>query len=320
MANVPGRKTDVSDAHWIAKLLRHGLIQPNFVPPRAIRDLRQATRYRRKLIDTRTACLLRVEKLLQCANIKLSSVASNIFGVSGRLMLDQLSQSQSDPKTLSELAKGRLRGKRGALLRAFRGSFSKDDAKLLRLELKVIADLEAQLEKLDSLIEAKVRPFDEIIRRLDTIPGINRVLATDLLAEIGPDMSAWPSYRHFAAWTGTCPGNKESAGVRRKAKTREGNPYIKTILIQAAVCARQTVGSYLATRFHRLAARRGPRRAAVAMAREIAVAIYHMVSRGVDYIPPKVSDPKLDRDRRSQQLLRELKKLGYEVKLEPLTN
>jgi transposase len=320
MANVPGRKTDVSDAHWIAKLLQHGLIQPNFVPPRAIRDLRQATRYRRKLIDTRTACLLRVEKLLQCANIKLSSVASNIFGVSGRLMLDQLSQSQSDPKTLSELAKGRLRGKRGALLRAFRGSFSKDDAKLLRLELKVIADLEAQLEKLDSLIEAKVRPFDEIIRRLDTIPGINRVLATDLLAEIGPDMSAWPSYRHFAAWTGTCPGNKESAGVRRKAKTREGNPYIKTILIQAAVCARQTVGSYLATRFHRLAARRGPRRAAVAVAREIAVAIYHMVSRGVDYIPPKVSDPKLDRDRRSQQLLRELKKLGYEVKLEPLTN
>lgn len=319
MANVPGRKTDVSDAHWSAKLLRHGLIQSNFVPPRCIRDLRQATRYRRKLIDTRTACLLRVEKLLQCANIKLSSVASNIFGVSGRLMLEELSQGHTDPKALAELAKGTLRGKRGALLRALTGTFNEDDAKLLRVELNVIADLEAQLEKLDALIEAKARPFEQIIQRLDTIPGINRVLATDLLAEIGPDMSAWPTHKHFAAWTGTCPGNKESAGVRRKAKTREGNPYIKTILIQAAVCARQTIGSYLAARFQRLAARRGPRRAAVAVAREIAVAIYHMVSRDLDYAPPKISDPKIERDRRSQQLLKELTKLGYEVKLAPLT-
>jgi transposase len=319
MANVPGRKTDVSDAHWIAKLLRHGLIQPNFVPPRAIRDLRQATRYRRKLIQTRTACLLRVEKLLQCANIKLSSVATNIFGVSGRLMLDELSQGHTDAQTLSELARGTLRGKRGALLRAFRGSFSKDDAKLLRLELKVIDDLEAQLARLDLLIEQKVQPFDEIIQRLDTIPGINRVLATDLLAEIGPDASAWPTDRHFAAWTGTCPGNKESAGVRRKAKTREGNPYIKTILIQAAVCARQTIGSHLAARFHRLAARRGPRRAAVAVAREIAVAVYHMISRGLDYVAPRTADRKSQREQRSQQLLRELKKLGYEVKLELTT-
>jgi len=319
MANVPGRKTDVTDAQWIAKLLRHGLIQKNFVPPRQIRDLRQLTRYRRKLIQTRTSCLLRVEKLLQCANIKLSSVASNIFGVSGRLMLDKLSHGETDPQTLSDLAKGRLRGKHGALMRAFRGAFTKEDASLLRVELKVIADLEAQLERLDKLVEHKADPFNDVIDLLDTIPGVNRTLATDLIAETGTNMSAWPSHAHFAAWTGTCPGNRESAGVRRQAKTREGNPYIKTILIQAAVCARQTHGSHLAARFSRLAARRGPRRAAVAIAREIAVAVYHMISKKQPYTPPADADPELARAQRSKKLLRELKKLGYEVNCTPTT-
>ena len=317
MANVPGRKTDVTDAQWIAKLLRHGLIQKNFVPPRPIRDLRQATRYRRKLIDTRTACLLRVEKLLQCANIKLSSVASNIFGVSGREMLAQLSAGSTDPHELSELAKGRLRGKRGALMRAFRGSFTKDDASLLRIELKMIADIESQLERLDKLIALKTKPFEQILSLLDTIPGVNHTLATDLVAEIGTNMSAWPSDDQFAAWTGTCPGNRESAGIRRRARTREGNPYIKTILIQAAICARQTHGTHLASRFYRLAARRGPGRAAVAVAHQIAVAIYHMISKNEPYRPPAAVDPKVARDRHSKHLLRELKKLGYEVTLTP---
>ena len=318
MANVPGRKTDVSDSLWIAKLLRHGLIQRNFVPPREIRALRQATRYRRKLIQTRTSCLLRVEKLLQCANIKLSSVATNVFGVSGRLMLESLSQGVTDPHQLSELAKGRLRGKRGALMRAFRGSFTKEDASLLRVELKVIADLEAQLDRLEKLIAQNLGPFEEIIQLLDTIPGMNRTLATDLIAEVGIDMTVWSTDCRFAAWTGTCPGNRESAGVRRKAKTREGNPYIKTILIQAAVCARQTIGSHLSARFNRLAARRGPRRAAVAIAREIAVAVYHMISKKLPYIPPRGADAEVARTQRSKHLLRELEKLGYEVSCKPL--
>lgn len=317
MANVPGRKTDVTDAHWIAKLLRHGLIQKNFVPPREIRDLRQATRYRRKLMQTRTSCLLRVEKLLQCANIKLSSVASNIFGVSGRLMLEGLSHGVTDPRQLSELAKGTLRGKRGALMRAFRGAFTKEDASLLRVELRLIADLEAQLDRLEKLIETRVGPFNDVIELLDTIPGVNRTLATDLVAEIGTNLSAWPTDRQFAAWTGTCPGNRESAGIRRQTRTREGNPYIKTILIQAAVCARQTHGSHLSARFHRLAARRGPRRAAVAIAREIAVAVYHMISKNVPYIPPRSAAPEVVRTERSKHLLRELKKLGYEVNCTP---
>lgn len=313
MANVPGRKTDVTDAHWIAKLLRHGLIQKNFVPPQAIRDLRHATRYRRKLIQTRTACLLRVEKLLQCANIKLSSVASDIFGVSGRLMLAELSQGVTNVGRLSELAKGTLRGKRDSLKRAFNGSFSHDDALLLDVQLAVIADLEKELARLDALIEQKVAEFNDLIDLLDTIPGVNRILAIDLIGEIGTDVAAWPSDRHFSAWTGTCPGNRESAGVRRRAKTREGNPYIKTILIQAAVCARQTYGTHLSHRFNRLAARRGPRRAAVAIAREIAVAIYHMISGRMPYCPPRAADPEVVREQRSNHLLAELRKLGYEV-------
>jgi transposase len=318
MANVPGRKTDVSDAHWIAKLLRHGLIQPNFVPPRPIRDLRQASRYRRKLMQTRTACLLRVEKLLQCATIKLSSVASDIFGVSGRLMMASLADGVTDPRELSELAKGKLRGKRGALMRAFRGTFRKEDASLLQVELKVIADLEAQIEKLETLIEKKVGPFEDVIALLDTIPGVNRTLAIDLIAEIGADMTAWKTDRQFAAWSGTCPGNRESAGVRKKAKAREGNPYVKTILIQAAVGASQTIGSHLSHRFHRLSARRGPRRAFVAVAREIAVALYHMISRKVPYTPPRNADPEVVRQQRSRHLMRELTKLGYEVNCQPL--
>ena len=318
MANVPGRKTDVSDAHWIAKLLRHGLIQPNFVPPRPIRDLRQATRYRRKLMQTRTACLLRVEKLLQCATIKLSSVASNIFGVSGRLMLAGLAGGVTDPRELSELAKGKLRGKRGALQRAFRGSFREEDASLLQVELQVIADLEAQLEQLEALIEQKVGSFEDVIALLDTIPGVNRVTAIDLIAEVGTDMTAWKTDRQFAAWSGTCPGNRESAGVRKKAKAREGNPYVKTILIQAAVSASQTIGSHLAHRFHRLSARRGPRRAFVAVAREIAVALYHMISQKVPYTPPRNVDPEVTRQQRSRHLKRELTKLGYEVNCTPL--
>ncbi len=318
MANVPGRKTDVSDAHWIAKLLRHGLIQPNFVPPRPIRDLRQASRYRRKLMQTRTACLLRVEKLLQCATIKLSSVASDIFGVSGRLMLAGLAGGVTDPRELSELAKGKLRGKRGELMRAFRGSFSKEDASLLRVELKVIADLEAQIERLETLIDQKLGPFEDVIALLDTVPGVNRTLAIDLVAEIGTDMTAWKTDRQFAAWSGTCPGNRESAGVRKKAKAREGNPYVKTILIQAAVSASQTIGSHLSFRFKRLAARRGPRRAFVAVAREIAVAVYHMISKKVPYTPPRNADPEVIRQQRSRHLMRELTKLGYEVNCKPL--
>jgi len=318
MANVPGRKTDLTDAQWIAKLLRHGLIQRNFVPPRTIRDLRLATRYRRKLIQTRTASQLRVEKLLQTTNIKLTSVLSDLFGVSGRLMLSALAQGLTDPNKLAALAKGTLRNKRVDLTRALRGSFSQDDARLLEVELKVIDDLDKRLRHLGLLIDDKVVPFADAIAWLDTIPGVDRVLAIDLIAEIGTDMTAWPSDGHFAAWTGTCPGNRESAGVRRHARARDGNPYVKSILIQAAVCASHTVTSYLAARYRRLAVRRGPRRAVVAIARAIAVAVYHMLSKQQPYIPPKVADPAVARQQRCNHLVRELTKLGFDVSFKPM--
>jgi transposase len=312
MANVPGRKTDVTDAQWIAKLLRHGLIQKNFVPPQAIRELRQITRYRRKLIQTRTACLLRVEKLLQSTNIKLSSVASDIFGVSGRAMLSQLADGVTNATRLANQARGTLRGKRQSLVRALDGTFTKDDANLLAVQLNVIHALEKELEQLEALVSLKAHPFEKEVTLLDTIPGIDRTLAVDLIAEIGTNMSAWPSDAHFAAWTGTCPGNRESAGVRRPARARDGNPYVKTILIQAAVCAKNTIGSHLAARHRRIAARRGPRRAAVALAREIAVAVFHMLSKGEPYRPPRTT-PELTQQQRTKHLIRELQKLGYEV-------
>lgn len=318
MANVPGRKTDMSDALWIAKLLRHGLIQPNFVPPRAIRDLRQATRYRRKLIETRSSSELRVEKLLQTTNIKLSSVVSELFGVSGRLMLSALASGMTDPVKLAELAKGTLRKKRFELARALRGSFGEDDARLLTVELNVIHDLEAQLACLEQIIARQTAVFENSIDLLDSIPGVDRTLASDLIAEIGTDMTAWPSDRHFAAWTGTCPGNRESAGVHRRAPARDGNPYVKSILMQAAVCSTRVVTSPLAGRYRRLAIRRGPRRAMVAVAREIGVAIYHMLSNHQRYIPPKKIDPAIARQQRSKQLIRELTKLGFEVNCTPL--
>ena len=318
MANVPGRKTDQADAEWIAKLLRHGLIRPNFVPPRAIRDLRLATRYRRKLLQTRTACRLRVEKLLQSTNIKLSSVASDLFGVSGRRMLASLADGKTNPVALAQLAKGTLRKKMVELTRALRGSFDQDHARLLKVELEVIDGLDAHLERLERLIEEKVEPLAAQIALLDTVPGIDRTLAIDLIAEIGSDMCAWPDSDHFAAWTGTCPGNRESAGVRRRARAREGNPYVKTILIQAAVCASTTVTSDLAKRYRQLAARRGPRRAAVATARRIAVAIYHMLKKLERYTPPRSSDPDLIREQRRRQLVRQLGNLGFVVSCEPM--
>ncbi|MEO6488159.1 MAG: IS110 family transposase [Thermoanaerobaculia bacterium] len=320
MANVPGRKTDKLDAEWIAKLLRHGLIQPNFVPPRVIRDLRMATRYRRKLLQTRTASQLRVEKLLQATNIKLSSVASALFGVSGRLMLSALADGTTNPVRLAEMAKGTLRKKRVELVRAMRGSFDKDDARLLKVELKVIDDLQTRLDELEQLIDQKVTPFKDTVDLLDTIPGIDRILAIDLLAEIGSDMTAWPTHRHFAAWSGTCPGNRESAGVRRRARSREGNPYVKTVLIQAAVCASRTVTSDLAIRYRRLASRRGPKTAAVAIARHIAVAVHHMLTKKEPYTPPKSADPEVARQQRRNQLLRQLNKLGFEVTCEPMNH
>lgn len=314
MANVPGRKTDVNDARWIAELLRHGLIKRNFVPPAPIRQLRQLTRYRRKLIGMRTASRLRVEKLLQSTNIKLSSVASDVFGVSGRLMLGALASGTTNPTQLAALARGKLRNKRADLRLAFNGMFTDDDAHLLDVQMAVIEQLEQKLVDLERLIDDKVAPYEDLLGHLQTLPGFGRIVAIDVLAEVGTDMSAWPSDAHFAAWSGTCPGNRESAGVRRQARSREGNPYLKSILCQAATSAARTRQCYLAARFQRIKSRRGEARAVVAIARELACSVYHVIRCGEPYRPPAIADPAVARERRSHRLIRELRKLGYEVR------
>jgi transposase len=315
MANVPGRKTDKVDAEWIAELLRHGLIKKNFVPPPPIRALRQLTRNRRKLIQTRSSMELRVSKLLECANIKLGSVASEVFGVSGRTMLAALSVGVTAPQTLAKMARGKLRRKREDLALAFDGLFSEQDQAVLAIQLQLIDDLEQQLQRLEALIEQKCQPYEELIRNLDTIPGVNRTLAIDLIAEIGTDMAAWPSVDHFVAWSGTCPGNKQSAGKRFQARARDGNPYVKLVLTQAAVCASRTTTSWLSNRYRHLAQRRGNRRAVVAVAREIACSAFHILLRGEPYRAPNPTPPSPLRQ--SQKLVNNLEKLGFEVTLKP---
>jgi transposase len=319
MANVPGRKTDVSDSEWIAQLLRFGLIQKNFVPPREFRDLRLCTRYRRRLVQSRTAAQLRVDKLLETAGVKLSSVASNLFGVSGRRMLAALAHGETDPVRLASLALGRLRKKEQQMIRAFGRCLSPETARLLELELHLIDDLNEQITRTEALLEERVSPHEDLIRRLDTIPGVDRTIAIDLIAETALDMTQWKSDRHFTAWAGTCPGNRLSAGVRKQARARDGNPYVKTLLIQAAVCASQTVGSYLAKRHGRLAARRGPRKAAVATARHIAIAVYHIIRDNQCYQPPKIADPARAREIEINRLLRKLNKLGVQLQQDPTT-
>lgn len=313
MANVPGRKTDQIDAHWIAQLLRFGLIRKNFIPPRPIFDLRQLTRTRRKLIDTRTAAELRVEKLLQTTNVKLSSVASEVFGVSGRLMLNAMANGTTDPRTLAELSRGKLRKKRLELVQALSGSFSSDDARLLAVQLQWIDDVNGKIDTLSALIADKAAPYQPLIQRLDGIPGINQVLATEIVAETGGDMSCWPSQHHFAAWCGVCPGNRESGGKRGRARVRQGRPAMKRILTQAATSAGLTKGTYLWSRYRDFRKRRGEGHAALVVAHDIAISIYFMLARGRDYQPPTAVDPVKQRELRRRRLVRELERLGYEV-------
>lgn len=313
MANVPGRKTDLNDAEWIATLLRYGLIRPNFVPPAEVRRLRDWTRLRRKLVQLRSSAQARVEKVLQSANVKISSVASELFGVSGRRMLAALAGGVTDPQAIAELSRGRLRNKRDQLRQAIGGSFTAHHANLIKVQLELIDRVERSVCDLQGAIQRLVRDHEKLVALLDTIPGINRVIAIDVLAEIGFSVEPWPTARHLAAWAGLAPGNRESAGKRRRARTRPGNPWIKSILVQAATAAVRTRGSYLKRRFGRLAHRIGERSAYVAIAHELIISVYHVLSRHEPYRPPHEPDPLLIRERKKQQLLRQLRELGVTV-------
>jgi transposase len=315
---VPGRKTDVRDCAWIADLLRHGLLRPSFVPDRPQRELRELTRYRTSLVQERSAEMNRLQKTLEGATIKLASVATAVLGVSGRQMVEGLIAGAADAATLAGLARGKLQAKRPELARALTGRVGTHQRFLLARQLAHIDFLEEQIAQVSAAINEQLRPFADQIARLETIPGIGRRTAEVLLAEVGPDMVRFPSAAHLASWAGLCPGNNESAGKRRSGRTRRGSPWLRAALVEAAPAAGRSKRTYLAAQYHRLAARRGTKRAALAVGHSILVIVYHLLRDGTTYqdLGPHHFDA---RDRRAveRRLCRRLEALGYKVTLEP---
>src|SRR3990172_12659424 len=314
---VPGRKTDVKDAEWIAQLLRHGLVRGSFVPNRRERELRELLRYRTSLIRERSSEVNRVQKVLEGANIKLASVAANVVGVSGRAMLEAMIVGVDDPAALASLAMGRMRSKKTTLESALEGRMSAHQRFILAEQLRHIDDLDATIARLSAEIEERQRPFVEAAGRLMTIPGIGLRTAQLILAEIGPDMSAFPSAGHLASWAGLCPGQDESAGKRRSGRTRKGNPWLRSALVEAAQTAGRTK-TYLAEQYQRIAGRRGKRRAAIAVAHSIIVIIYHLLAKGSTYedLGYRYFDER-DQQRTTRRLVQRLSALGYTVALRP---
>ena len=311
---VPGRKTDIKDSEWIAELLRFGLLKASFIPPLGQRELRELTRHRTNFVRERATLVNRVQKTLESANIKLASVASNVVGVSGRAMLAALLTGQTDTAQMAELAKGRLRDKRDQLSKALEGRVKPHHQFVLTELLGQIDSLDETIARFDAEIEKYCRPFEEAVALLDTIPGVARRSAEVIISEIGNDMSRFPTANHLAAWAGVAPGNNESAGKRYSGKTRKGDQALEVALIQAAHAASHTHNTYLAAQYHRLAARRGKKRAIVAVAHSILVIAYHLIHRkepyrelGADYFDKRRPEAT------AKRLLMRLQKLGYDV-------
>jgi transposase len=317
LKTVPGRKTDVRDCEWIADLLRHGLLKASFVPPRPQRERRELTRYRTALIRQRSDEVNRLQKTLEGANIKLAAVASNVVGVSGRQILQELIAGTTDPATLAELAHGRLREKRPQLERALAGQFQAHHRFLVAQQLAHLDALDGLIDEVSIEIERRLRPFGREQERLDTIPGIARRGAEILLAELGADLGRFGTAAQLASWAGLCPGNHESAGKRTSGKTRPGNPWLRSMLVEAAHAAGRTQ-TYLGARFRRLAARKGRKKAAVAVAHAILRIAYYLLTRqtvyqdlGVSYLDQR------DRQAVERRAVRRLESLGYTVSLAP---
>lgn len=316
--NVPGRKTDVKDSEWLADLARHGLIAKSFVPPKPLRELRDLLRYRRKLMESRTAERNRLLKLLETANIKLASVVTDVFGVSGRLMLHALIEGAATPTEMAALARGVLRKKVRDLEQALEGRVEEHHRFLLRLQLQRLDQADSGLDVLDARIDEALAPYQEQCQLLQQIPGVSRVVAAVIVAELGTDMGVFRSAQHAAAWAGVCPGNNESAGKQHRAGARRGNVHLRTALVEAAVAASRKKGSYLRDKFYRLRARRGPKRAAMAIGHKILIAAYHMLSTHMPYrdLGATYLDG-MEKRRTTQNLVRRLERLGYDVTLGP---
>jgi transposase len=315
---VPGRKTDVRDSEWLADLLRHGLLPASVIPARPQRELRELTRYRTALLRERASEVNRLQKTLEGADIKLAAVASDVLGASGREILDGLVAGQTDPAALAGLAKGRLRAKQAELARALAGRFGPHQRFLVGQQLAHLDALDERLAQLDAEIDARLQSAADDLARLDAVPGIGRQAAEIILAELGADLGRFPSAAHLASWAGLCPGNHQSAGKRLGGRTRRGNAWLRMLLIEAAWAAGRT-RTYLGSLFRRLAARKGRKKAAVAVAHALLRIIYHLLTRrttyrdlGADYFD--------QRERRAveRRAVRRLEGLGYTVHLEPL--
>ena len=317
--NVPGRKTDMSDAEWLADVVAHGMVRPSFVPPPPIRELRDLTRYRRTEIDVRAAETQRLEKVLQDAGIKLSSVASRVLSMSGRNMIEALIAGERDTAVLSEMAIGRMRNKLTDLTEALNGHFGPHHAVAARQILDHVDFIDASVAALSEQIAVRTEPFASVFELLGAVPGLSRLSIEVVIAETGADMSRFPSAGHLASWAGVCPGNHESAGKRRRVGTTSGDPWLRRTLIESAHAAARTKNSYFAVQYRQLAHRRGPNKAAVAVAHSLLVVIWHVLTTGERYedLGHDWLKRRRDPERETRRLLRQLEALGHSVTLAP---
>ena len=312
--NVPGRKTDVNDATWISDLLAHGLIRGSFVPPAPVQDLRQLTRTRKQLVRERASHVQRVDKILQNANLKLGSVLTDIMGQSGRAILNAIVQGETDPAKLVLHVHKRVKASPEQITEALRGKVTPNHRFLLKLHLGQADALQAALDEIDREVGERLEPFRVSAERLTEIPGISDIVAAAIVSEIGVDMSRFQTSAHLISWAGLCPKNDESAGKRRSTRLRKGAPWLKTLLVQSAWCATRAKNTYLQAQFLRLRARRGPKKAIMAVAASILTAAYHMLKNGVDYHDLGANHfSGADKTKAVNRLLRKIDTLGFEV-------
>ncbi len=315
---VPGRKTDVKDAEWIADLLRHGLLRGSFIPAPEQRHLRDLTRYRTHLVEERARLTNRLQAVLEDANIKLAAVVTDVRGVSARAILDALVAGETDAVLLADLARGRLRAKRDQLAQAVVGRFATHHAFMITEQLSHLDYLDEAMERVSTEIEQRLQDEWEAVKLLDSVPGISQRAAEIVVAELGVDLHRFPSAKHLASWAGMCPGNKESGGKRLSGKTRKGNVWLRQVLIEIAHVASKTKETYLAAQYRRIAARRGKKRALIALGHTILVIIYHILTERKPY--HELGGTYFDQREREQverRLVRRLERLGYSVSLQP---
>ena len=316
--NVPGRKSDVKDSDWISDLLAHGLIRPSFVPDGPTQEMRTLLRTRKQVVREKSSHVLRIQKTLEDANIKLDSVITDIMGVSGRKMIEALIAGEKDPAKLARLADPRVKASQENLRETLRGRVTKGHRFLLRLHLGQIDAIDAAIAEIDREVEASIAPFRTAVEQVSTVPGVKSLAAQTILSEIGLDMSRFPSSGHLISWACICPRSDESAGKRRSTRIRKGSPWLKTTLVQCAWAATRTKGSYLQAQFYRIRARRGPKKAILAVAASILTAIYHMLKDGTFYqdLGPNHFDQRT-KERQKNRLIKRFADLGYAVELIP---